>query len=133
MCLRIRAHHGLCIQFFEGKGYDADFTAHMKQVIEMLKKNPTKDKVMIIAEEDVICQACPNLRPEGCHSRKLAASYDSKVLRLCEIETNVLLTWEIFEALVWEKIIKAKRMTAVCSGCQWQGICHNLNMPSAPK
>ena len=32
--LKIRAHHGMCLHFFEGKGYSNEFTAHMQKIYE---------------------------------------------------------------------------------------------------
>ena len=28
--LKLRAHHGMCLAFFEGKGYSDTFTLHME-------------------------------------------------------------------------------------------------------
>ena len=36
MCVFLRPHHGMCFPFYEGKGYDADFTDHMGRVIRAL-------------------------------------------------------------------------------------------------
>lgn len=33
---RIRPHHGMCLYFFEGKGYSEGFTKHMAEVKEWL-------------------------------------------------------------------------------------------------
>ena len=35
---KIRPHHGLCIAFFEGKGYSPEFVRHMEQTIANLKQ-----------------------------------------------------------------------------------------------
>ena len=32
MCMVLRPHHGMCFQFYEGKGYSAEFTDHMGRV-----------------------------------------------------------------------------------------------------
>ena len=34
----IRAHHGMCVAFFQGKGYSSEFTYHMSKIIEQLEK-----------------------------------------------------------------------------------------------
>ena len=39
-CLKIRAHHGMCLHFFEGKGYSNEFTAHLQKIYERMQKNP---------------------------------------------------------------------------------------------
>ena len=32
--LKLRAHHGMCLAFFEGKGYSSAFTENMGKVLE---------------------------------------------------------------------------------------------------
>ena len=54
--IKLRAHHGMCLAFFEGKGYSAGFTAHMARILEYLEQeNPT---VTVVAEADCICGGC---------------------------------------------------------------------------
>ncbi len=45
----LRAHHGMCFQFYEGKGYSADFTDRMGRVIKELEADP---------EQKVVLKAC---------------------------------------------------------------------------
>ena len=45
----LRPHHGMCFQFYEGKGYSADFTDHMGRVIKELEADP-EQKVVLKAE-----------------------------------------------------------------------------------
>lgn len=54
---KIRAHHGMCIAFFQGKGYSNEFTAHMREMIHKLEKNST---ICITTQTDAICLKCPN-------------------------------------------------------------------------
>ena len=64
--IKLRAHHGMCLAFFEGKGYSAGFTAHMAQILEYLEQeNPT---VTVVAEADCICGGCPHLANGICES-----------------------------------------------------------------
>ena len=65
--IKLRAHHGMCLAFFEGKGYSAGFTAHMARILEYLEQeNPT---VTVVAEADCICGGCPNLTDGRCRRR----------------------------------------------------------------
>ena len=52
---RIRAHHGMCLAFFEGKGYNSEFTAHMGEMKKLLEKNPV---VELVTKTDDICAGC---------------------------------------------------------------------------
>lgn len=70
--IKLRAHHGMCLAFFEGKGYSAGFTAHMAWILEYLEQeNPT---VTVVAEADCICGGCPNLANGICESADLVQS-----------------------------------------------------------
>ena len=37
---KIRAHHGMCLSFFQGKGYSGDFVENMSRMKAILEKNP---------------------------------------------------------------------------------------------
>ena len=32
--IKLRAHHGMCLAFFEGKGYSTGFTARMALILD---------------------------------------------------------------------------------------------------
>lgn len=81
----IRAHHGLCIGFFEGKGYSDDFTSNMSKMISLLEENPN---VRIIDNTDEICKACPHDCCGVCASAEKVSRYDNAVLELCGIESG---------------------------------------------
>jgi hypothetical protein len=38
--INIRVHHLLCMQGFQGYGYNDDFATHLKNIIERFRKNP---------------------------------------------------------------------------------------------
>ena len=90
--IKLRAHHGMCLAFFEGKGYSTGFTAHMARILEYLEQeNPT---VTVVAEADCICAACPHLANGICESADLVQSYDRQVLSLCGMEEHSPSDWE---------------------------------------
>lgn len=37
---KIRAHHGMCLSFFQGKGYSGDFVENMARMKAILAENP---------------------------------------------------------------------------------------------
>ena len=118
--IKLRAHHGLCIAFFEGKGYDDNFIRNMKNVIATITQNPN---VTIVADEDIVCVACPNNNNGICDCNKKVDRYDEMVLRLCHIQSNTSLKWEAYMTLVKEKIIKTGKLSTVCGDCEWAYIC----------
>ena len=119
--IKLRAHHGMCLAFFEGKGYSAGFTAHMAQVLEYLEqKNPI---VTVVAEADCICGGCPNLTDGRCRKAALVERYDKAVLALCGMEEHSILPWREFAARVAEYILSHGKRSEICGGCQWSSIC----------
>ena len=54
---KIRAHHGLCLYYFKGKGYSEEFVRNMTKIKKELEKNPL---VLITDRADDVCTACPN-------------------------------------------------------------------------
>lgn len=119
--LEIRPHHGLCAEFFVGKGYSREFTENMAAVLKTLSENdPT---VVPKAAADLICTRCPNNGAEGCASGEKVKMYDKRVLEICGISEGTEILWEDFRRLLREKIIGAGRLREVCGDCQWADIC----------
>lgn len=116
----VRAHHGLCVAFFEGKGYSDSFTANMSEKIAILEEDPL---VRIVDHADKICEACPNNDNGVCISIGKVSKYDSAVLLLCGIKSGTEMHWNDFVKLVSDRIIAAKRLSEICGDCQWYNIC----------
>lgn len=117
----LRPHHGLCIRFFEGKGYSEDFTKHMAQMVKSLKDNT---KVRVTVGCDCICSACPNFDGTKCDSEEHVASFDGKVMEFTGIFRNQCLTYGEFQRKIEEGIFTPKRFQHVCIDCAWGEICH---------
>lgn len=122
--IRLRAHHGLCIAFFEGKGYNEHFISNMKNVIATLRENPS---ITIVLNSDIICNACPNNNKGLCYFNEKVNRYDKKVLQLCNLSNDSILTWKTYKALINKNIIKTEKIYTVCSDCQWASICCKLD------
>lgn len=118
--MKLRAHHGMCLAFFEGKGYSEKFTDHMQSVLNLLKGNP---KLHIIAEGDIICNKCPNLKDGVCRTPDLVKKYDNQVLALCGLTENSELNWDEFSELIADKILTKGKRNTICGNCQWNEIC----------
>ena len=118
--VRLRAHHGMCLAFFEGKGYSRGFTANMEKV-----KNCIKDEteVELCMEKDVICSACPNLKNGICATGDKVEKYDRMVLEACGFSEGVRVSWREFSRAVEKNIIRAGRREKICGGCSWTEIC----------
>ena len=121
MIYRIRAHHGMCFSFLQGKGYSGEFTENMKKMKEKLEQNPT---VALLQETDDVCACCPNNRQDRCVSMEKVERYDSQVLALCGLAPGTSIGWQDFERLVREKILTPDRREEICGDCEWNDLCH---------
>ena len=117
----IRAHHGMCLAFFEGKGYSSDFSKHMGEVKSRMEENPY---VCIMVGTDLICSACPNNRNEICISEKKVVEYDRQVLLRCNLAEGTVMPFAEFEELVYRHILRSGKRQEICGDCQWNDLCH---------
>ena len=118
---KIRPHHGMCIAFFEGKGYSNEFTAHMSEMIHKLENNPT---ICISTQTDAICLKCPNNIQEVCETESKVAEYDRQVLKRCGLSDGMIIPYADFKKAVYEHILIPGRREEICGNCQWSEICH---------
>lgn len=118
---RIRAHHGMCLAFFKGKGYSNEFAKHMGEIKEILEGNPV---VEVVVSTDDICVCCPNNIGGECDKPDKVAGYDNMVLKKCDLAAGMSLPWKEFERLVRERILMAGRREEICGDCQWNGLCY---------
>ena len=96
---RIRPHHGMCLYFFEGKGYSSTFSEHMAQVKEELLQNNGEALLELVTRTDDICSACPHNLNGNCETYGKVNAYDAgvlvvwKVVRSCH-SMNWRLWWK---------------------------------------
>lgn len=117
---RIRAHHGMCLAFFEGKGYSDKFTRHMWEMKHVLEEDP---EVCLVEETDDICGPCPNNRCGVCENGDRVAELDHQVLEHCGLAAGTVLSWKEFEKTVKDSILDAGKRRGICGDCQWNNIC----------
>ncbi len=119
--IKLRAHHGMCLAFFRGKGYSSGFVAHMAQVQQALEKNPL---VRVVCETDLICKACPNNHDRVCCDQEKVSFYDAQVLKACGLTAGEILPYRTFQALVYDNILIPGKREHICGSCQWTELCH---------
>lgn len=119
-CIPLRAHHGMCLAFFEGKGYSEGFTAHMQTVLDAMAANPL---VELVTHGDVVCAHCPNLSDGRCNTPELVLEYDRQVLSRCGLTEHDRLPWQEFAERVTRYILSRGCREEICGDCQWTAIC----------
>ena len=115
----LRAHHGMCLYFFRGKGYSGQFVENMGKMKAVLEENPT---IRLMDSPDDICAACPNKVTEPCAEK--ASRYDREVLRRCGLSVGDTLSYEDFSKKVVETILRPGVRGTICGDCQWSSLCH---------
>lgn len=122
----LRPHHGMCIEFFKGKGYSEEFTAHMKEVIRELEGNPL---IRLSSHADELCSKCPHNREGICKSADKTAGYDREVLIRCGLSDGVLVSYSDFKKAVYDNILLAGKREEICGDCEWSEICQFEEKP----
>ena len=115
---KIRAHHGVCLYFFQGKGYSGEFVENMGKMKAILEKNP---EISLMDSPDDICAACPNRLTENCAEK--ASRYDREVLRRCGLSVGERLPYREFSRKVIETILRPGKQAEICGDCQWSSLC----------
>lgn len=116
--MKIRAHHLLCMQLFEGKGYSETFCegmAHVIKELQMDKKGFTLEKA-----SDDICNHCPNKVNETdcCLGNEDVENRDKNVMTILHLQENELLTYESIKNDLKSKIDE-KHFIDLCGDCRW--------------
>lgn len=117
----LRAHHGMCLTYFKGKGYSGPFVTNMVQVKHFLEEEDPV--VTVIAGADHVCSHCPNLEAEGCTSADKVNAYDSSVLSYCNLKSGDKLNYSEFSALVRKTILDPHKREKICGNCEWTDLC----------
>ena len=122
MKIKLRGHHLLCLQGFQGYGYSKDFVLNMTRINELRKTNDCT--ITLTNEPDDICSACPNLKNNLCENEKqneIIVKMDEEVLSQLnsDIEYNSI---DLFNE-VSSKFNSLKSVENVCNGCKWVNKC----------
>ena len=122
MKLVLRGHHLLCLQGFQGFGYDEDFVENMTKINLLRKQNDTV--ISLTSENDDICKSCPNLNNNLCKNEKhdeTIKSMDNKVLSKLT-PSKEYNSPELFKDV--EKLFNSKEsVDKICSQCMWHDKC----------
>ena len=122
MKLILRGHHLLCLQGFQGYGYDEDFIRNMDEINQIRKLGDTT--IQITNEADDICKACPNLKNNLCINKTQndrITSMDNEVLSKLNSskEYDAL---DLFKNI--EEIFNSKEtVNDICFKCMWHKEC----------
>lgn len=117
---KFRPHHGLCIMFFEGKGYNEKFIKNMYEVIKIFKNRPTTE-IILNSSNDIICSACP-LKGTNCVEESLL-NIDNTILSMCNLKNGEKVKFCDFKELICKNVISLENLENICNECRWIAIC----------
>ncbi|HZV46987.1 MAG TPA: DUF1284 domain-containing protein [Thermodesulfovibrionales bacterium] len=120
--LKLRGHHLICLHFFRGEGYSAEFTANLR---EILKRAATGEGIEVASEADNVCNICPYLKGQECFYRKES----DPEIRGMDREALMLLELKVRDIVLWPDI--RKKIPAIfrrwseefCRVCDWRLAC----------
>lgn len=122
MKLVLRGHHLLCLQGFQGYGYDDDFVKNMTKINQARKSEGTI--VSLTNRPDDICRSCPNLKDNLCQNHienEKIKSMDNEVLSEFDT-TREYDSPDLFKKV--EDIFNSKeRVSKICTNCKWHDKC----------
>ncbi len=123
--IKIRAHHLLCMQGFQGYGYSQDFVANMAQVVKDINSSPDL-KIEIIAECDVICSHCPYNKEGLCKKNPDSAielkNIDMQILKKLGLRNGAKVKAKDIFSLIKTKL-KDSDIEYICGDCEWKEKC----------
>mgnify|MGYP001489649416 CR=1 FL=1 len=120
--LKIRAHHLLCMQGFQGYGYSDKFVEHMGEVVKYIKDN-AQDEIMIVDYCDNICLACKNNINDVCTNYKNVNNMDKKLLHKLKLKGEQVVKVGAVLSLVKEEFQSLQDAYEICGECSWSEKC----------
>lgn len=123
--IRIRAHHLLCIQGYQGHGYNKEFEKNMDKIVKQLESFPEQE-LEIIAECDDICFRCPHNVDELCRAdtnpHMRVNDMDMFVLEKLDLKEETIDSAQNLFNLVNEKLDNFD-VQQICGSCSWKLKC----------
>ena len=122
MKIKLRGHHLLCLQGFQGYGYSEDFILNMTRINELRKAENCI--ITLTNSPDDICSECPNLKNNLCENEKQnenIVEMDNEVLSKLNFN-NEYNSIDLFNE-VSLKFNSLKSVENICNGCKWVNEC----------
>lgn len=120
--VRLRGHHLICLQFFNGEGYSPDFVANLRNVLDRAEAG---QQIEVCEDADDVCSACPSLQDKRClyseDSEKEIREMDRAAIELLRIQSRVQFSWPEIKERIPE--IFASWAGKFCRGCDWLAVC----------
>lgn len=120
--ISLRPHHLVCLQSFQGKGYDTAFVHHTSEVLSFLEKNSDDKRVVIVDGCDELCRCCTNNHGGICSDEDEVRRYDDSYLNVLKLSINRVLSWTEIKQYIMNEL-SISDFSKICRMCCWYGIC----------
>jgi hypothetical protein len=116
-----RGHHLICLHFYNGEGYGAEFVEHLTDTLAIAESG----SVEICDGADCICKVCPHLRDSACVYYENADAdirrMDATALDFLGLSPDASVSWK--EARGKTEKIFHKWYSLYCKDCSWITAC----------
>ncbi len=138
--IHLRGHHLLCLQGYQGYGYDEKFKANMENIIAKLNSNENY-KVILTDSADDLCKCCPNLKNNKCiedinnledsniYQNKIEISnnkiinMDNNVIKKVKLKKDKEYSFKKLIFLVNKVFYSIHEAKEICANCEWTNKC----------
>lgn len=120
--LKIRAHHFLCMQGFQGYGYNEEFVENMCKVIKYINSKENLNITLLDSCDD-ICTPCTNNKGGKCVDSNKVNVMDEKVLKKLNLKSGEVVSAAKLFSLVNKKINTKNSAAEICGTCSWHKEC----------
>lgn len=124
--LSIRAHHLLCLQGFQGYGYNDAFVDHLQGIVAILKNHPEL-LLEVVTTCDAICAGCPHCQESECRkddgANRRVVALDLTILKYTGLEPNHIAKAVHLLAQINTTFQTRAQRARVCGDCQWRPNC----------
>ncbi|MFW6022432.1 MAG: DUF1284 domain-containing protein [Halanaerobiaceae bacterium] len=119
--LKLRGHHLICTQFFNGHGYSFDFIENMKVIVDTIQNNPLLS-IKLTTSCDSICAFCPSYKKNKCIKSDNIIEKDKLIINLLRLKENEIMQASELGRITREFLSRID-LIDICSKCQWFSIC----------
>ncbi len=121
--LIIRPHHINCLFFFNGLGYDYDFTVNMNNIKNKILSN-NDIKIKLVSHCDMICSHCPNKSSEICYFDDKVNILDSNTLNAYNLNKDKEYSFSYIIDNIYNSY-NYEKFCSICRSCEWfkKGVC----------
>jgi hypothetical protein len=122
--VKLRGHHLICLNFFQGEGYSKEFVINLKSVLKKAKEN----MALVVEGADDVCFFCPHLKKGRCsykpQAEKEIKRLDELALKLLKIRKGDLVNFNKISSFL-PQILSFWKEKA-CLDCDWKKVCEKV-------